>query len=188
VISRLKLSLKSSLATLGFYHPALGVKISPEAKATLILKYKTPALATFVETGTRDGWMLDQMKNVFDSVYSIEVDEALYRKALIGFNDQPHIKLFLGDSATVLPSILRELSSPALFWLDAHGEGPITAQNAPVIDELRAILSHPIKKHAILIDDARHFDRTLIREMKRMALVHNYTFDIESGIFRLHGR
>ncbi|MBK9350974.1 MAG: hypothetical protein IPN05_12690 [Sulfuritalea sp.] len=66
-----------------------------------------------------------------------------------------------GESATALGEFLRGLEQPALFWLDAHYSAGVTAMGAlqtPVKDELRAILSHRIKRHHILIDDVKDFN------------------------------
>ena len=46
-----------------------------------------------------------------------------------------------------------ELDSPALFWLDAHGD------QTPICEELTQILDAPDRGHIMLIDDARFFYR-----------------------------
>ena len=179
--------IKKIFAWIGFLHPSLGIKISQEAKAVIVLEYKTPRLKTFIETGTHEGWMIDRVGDQFEKVYSIELDETLYQRARERFQKKGHIKLLHGDSAMKIKEVLAELNEPTLFWLDAHGSGAITAANAPILDELEAIFAHPVREHLILIDDARHFDRKTIKMIKKMAKFHGYTFHIEDGIFRLHG-
>ncbi len=184
----MKRFIKKLLARVGFLHPALGIKISPERKAAIILEHKTPYLKIFAETGTHEGWMIDRVEDRFEKVYSIELDEGLYRRALKRFQGRGHIQLLHGDSAFEIKKVLTEINEPALFWLDAHGSGAITATSTPILNELKAIFTHSVKGHSILIDDARHFDRKTIRMVNKMAKSHNYTFAIEDGIFILHGR
>ena len=173
---------------MGLVHPSLGQKISQERKAKIILEHKTHELRTMVETGTRDGWMLEKIGGNFDKVYSIELDANLFHQNLEKFKVNPKIKLLMGDSAREINQVLREIKEPALFWLDAHDSGEITSENSPIIAELSGIFSHPIKNHVILVDDARHFDRKTIGKMKELARASSYKFELEDGIFRLHGR
>src|SRR5207245_3027677 len=73
----------------------------------------------------------------------------------------PHVGILNGDSGQLLSAILRELRAPALFWLDAHYSGDGTAKAAietPILSELTSILSHAIRNHVVLIDDARLFN------------------------------
>ena len=54
----------------------------------------------------------------------------------------------------------RRWPAPALFWLDAHYSGPITARgvlDTPIVQELAAIRAHPVAGHVVLIDDMRDF-------------------------------
>lgn len=126
-----------------------------------ILKLKDRyQLKTFVETGTYLGDTIDSVVNQFDKVYSVELDKKLYQRAKKLFKNDISVHLVFGDSGTKIKEILREIKEPALFWLDAHYSGAGTARgkkDSPVSQELRAILNHKIKKHIILIDDARLF-------------------------------
>ena len=118
-------------------------------------------LRVLVETGTFRGDTLFATRNDFDRLYSIELGEKLYLQAQKRFKSYPNVTILQGDSAKVLPSVLKELSGPALFWLDGHYSGGITADSAekpPIEAELEAILAHDNKKHVILIDDARLFE------------------------------
>jgi hypothetical protein len=65
-----------------------------------------------------------------------------------------------GYSGNVIDRVMKEVSEPVLFWLDAHYSGGITTRgelNSPILAEPDIILAHPIKNHVILIDDARDF-------------------------------
>lgn len=71
------------------------------------------------------------------------------------------MEILYDDSGKLMPTIVTGLSSPALFWLDGHYSGGVTARGdmeTPVSAELQAILASPIAGHVILIDDVRCFD------------------------------
>jgi hypothetical protein len=115
-----------------------------------------------VETGTYVGLTVAACLRAFHEIYSVELDRALYEEALRKFAPFSHVRLVQGDSAEALGKILAVLEEPALFWLDAHYSGGITAHGdlpTPVMRELEAISAHPVRGHVVLIDDAREFGR-----------------------------
>ncbi|MDX1956860.1 MAG: hypothetical protein SFU20_15125 [Chitinophagaceae bacterium] len=117
------------------------------------------SIKTLVETGTYLGEMVEAQLPNFESIYSIELSEKLYKRGLKKFKNQPKVHLLQGDSGKVMRQITSQLSAPALFWLDGHYSGGITAlgdKECPVIEELNIITSDNIP-HVILIDDARLF-------------------------------
>ncbi len=77
-------------------------------------------------------------------IETIELEPRLARLARIRFARTPSVHLHEGDSATVLPVILKSLDRPALFWLDAHPSTDRSARDAPVplAAELAAIAAH----------------------------------------------
>lgn len=113
-----------------------------------------------IETGTYLGDMVEAQRRYFDKIYSIELGESLYRKAVERFKDSPHVKILFGDSSMLLEDLLaEEINQPALFWLDGHYSSGVTAKGAkdtPIMEELAAILKSTFN-HGILIDDARLF-------------------------------
>jgi hypothetical protein len=111
-------------------------------------------LQVLVEGGTNLGNMINVQENRFREIYSIERDDYLAARAKRKFAGHPHIHLFHGDSAEVLPRIVQAIKEPVLFWLDAHWG----AESAPIRQELASIYRHPIREHVLLIDDARYFD------------------------------
>lgn len=131
-------------------------------KQKIIRKYASKySVKTFVETGTYLGTMVNAAKNIFNKIYTIELDKLLYMRAKKKFSKFEYISVLFGDSAKVLPVILRKINKPTLFWLDAHYSGGITAKgklDTPVIEEIKSILNHKIKGHIILIDDASEFN------------------------------
>lgn len=122
------------------------------------------ALSVFIETGTYLGDMIDAVRDVFRELYSVELSQELFERARERFADCPSVHILQGDSSEVLPRVLENLKEPALFWLDGHFSGGITARGSvdfPILQELAHISRHPIKDHLILIDDARLFDGQL---------------------------
>lgn len=117
-------------------------------------------LKVFVETGTYHGDMVEAMRNQFETIYSIELSEDLYERAVIRFKRARNIELIHGDSASELGNIASRIDQPALFWLDGHFSGGDTAighKATPIREELGHILRTEIGRHVIIIDDARCF-------------------------------
>jgi len=118
--------------------------------------------AVFIETGTYKGDMVNAQLHNFSKIVSIELGRHLYRRACRRFAEDYNVTILRGDSGVLLYHIMRKLHEPAIFWLDAHFAGGITAgakKRVPVMKELEAIFSSPFT-HVILIDDARWFDGT----------------------------
>ncbi len=76
------------------------------------------------------------------------------------FKAEKHIKLICGDSGVEIMNLMSKIDEPALFWLDAHYSGGVTAKgeiDTPIYKELHHILNAPDRGHVIIIDDARNF-------------------------------
>jgi hypothetical protein len=133
-------------------------------KQLVILGYqRSRHFDTFVETGTFTGEMVEAMRPHFRRIISIEMAPQIHRQALRRFEHDPRVELLLGDSAAMLPGVLEQIRQAALFWLDGHFMGGNTARgrdDSPVRSELSALLSHPVRRHLVLIDDARLFTGT----------------------------
>jgi len=115
----------------------------------------------FIETGTYLGDTLGYIAKSGVRCTSVELSRELYEAARKRFNEYKNVRLVQGDSGKILPELLKEINKPVLFWLDGHYSSGITAvaeTHTPISAELQAILGHPIKRHVILIDDARCFD------------------------------
>lgn len=114
-------------------------------------------LRVFIETGTCHGATLESMIEDFDILYSIELNPDFHAEVQARFAANRKIALYLGDSAEVLPRLLR-LSlrdQPYLYWLDAHHSGADTAgdpNNPPLDRELDAIYKY-MECGFVLIDD-----------------------------------
>ena len=117
-------------------------------------------LDVLVETGTYLGETVEAMKHSFKKIYSIELSKDLHEKARKRFSEDENVILLQGDSGIELEKVIPLLNGPALFWLDGHYSGGITAQgrkDTPVVEELQHILNDKRHDHVIIIDDARCF-------------------------------
>ncbi|UXY15607.1 hypothetical protein N8I74_00910 [Chitiniphilus purpureus] len=117
-------------------------------------------LDILVETGTYRGDMIAAMRPWFKKIYSIELSPELHLQAQLRFSDDPAISLIQGDSADELGKLLDHLGGPALFWLDGHYSGGVTARGSadtPILGELTHLLNQTEHRHVVLIDDARCF-------------------------------
>lgn len=145
-----------------------------------------------VETGTYLGYMVSAQKKNFREIYSIELSDTLYERAVRKFKKYRHIHLLHGDSGEKLRLVTEKLKEPAIFWLDAHYSAGITARanlNSPIMTELYTVLANRLD-HIILIDDAREFtgknDYPIYEEVKSFILNKNskYKISVEHDIIR----
>ena len=168
----------------------------PLFKQKIVKRYANKfSINLFVETGTYMGAMVNATRDVFDKVFSIELDDDLYKSAKEMFSKYNHISIMHGDSSKILPSILSKINLPCLFWLDAHYSGGITAKGeleTPILLELKHILNSSEFNHVILIDDARCFiglnDYPTLNELKNLIskMRQNYSFIVKEDIIRIH--
>ncbi len=167
----------------------------PERKHAVIRAHaERYAPKIFIETGTFMGDTLAAVRDRFERLYSIELSDSLFRRAKARFAGDPNILLAHGDSARALPRLLAHIDRPCLFWLDGHFSGGVTAKgekSTPVIEELEGILSHPVRGHVILIDDARDFNGTddypgleALRELVDASPGH-WRFEVREGIIAI---
>ncbi|MEN9406330.1 MAG: hypothetical protein RLZ12_614 [Bacillota bacterium] len=156
-----------------------------DKRVATVLSYKEKFnLKVLIEGGTYKGEMIKKTLDVFDKIISIECDEKLATEAQKKFQQHNHVRVIHGGTEDVLPLILKDLDTPALFWLDSHYIDwglPIpcimgrTNTDCPIMIELTTILHHPVRDHVILIDDARCFtgpnvyskDYPSIQELKK---------------------
>lgn len=163
-------------------------------KEIMVRKYqKRYRPRIFIETGTYMGEMVEVLKNYFEKVYSIELNEDLYWKAIEKFAKDSNVLIMQGDSGAILSTLLDNIAEPVLFWLDGHYSGGITSKgnlNTPIKNELEAIFKHANKNHVVLIDDARLFvgndDYPTYIEIGLIAKKYGYTSKKEKDIIVLY--
>jgi len=129
-------------------------------KAILQAK-KASGYNILIETGTYLGEMIESQKNTFRIIYSIELGHDLHIAAKAKFKKEAHINLLEGDSGKILKVLMPQIKEPAIFWLDGHYSGGITAKgdkDCPIFEELTAILNADKLPHILMIDDARLFN------------------------------
>lgn len=129
-------------------------ELNGEQKQQVILSYgKEYGFKTLIETGTYDGDMIEATKGVFGKVYSIELMDDFYNRAINRFKDDSNVEILHGNSGELIKKIMVDVKESTLFWLDAHD-----GQSSPVISEIDAILSCEDFDHILLIDDMRNFE------------------------------
>lgn len=117
----------------------------------------------YIETGTYKGQGIKDVMAHYDFVHSIELSDRYYLDAVERFIHYPHVRLYHGNSKTVLPRILTHIQQPVTIYLDGHFSGGDTAfgdenidgiSNAPLLGELEVLLTRPYDD-IIIIDDCR---------------------------------
>ncbi len=81
-----------------------------------ILDTRPHGCLAFVETGTFQATTTVLAASFFDEVHSIELSEALYRKAVAKYGDLPSIKFYRGDSPMILVQLASNLDYPVMFY------------------------------------------------------------------------
>ena len=117
-------------------------------------------LDILVETGTYYGDMVAAMKPYFNHIFSIELSEDLYRKAVKRFAGEAKVEIIHGNSGIEIGSLIERIEKPALFWLDGHysaGETAMGDKITPIYEELEHIFNSKHCGNVIIIDDARCF-------------------------------
>lgn len=122
----------------------------------------------FIETGTYIGDGIQSALDAgFETIHSIEFDRTRYLECEAKFKKYNNVHIHHGDSGIVLLDILKTITEPVTFWLDAHycGDGAeISTIWTPIMAELDAICKNKNENNIILIDDFRCFDNTHIDE------------------------
>lgn len=135
----------------------------PQLTEKLYSLITTPETYHYIETGTYRGQGIKEMMGYYDFVHSIELSEQHYLDAVERFIHYPNVRLYRGNSKTVLPYVLRNLTQPVTVYLDGHFSGGNTAfgdeningvSNAPLLAELEILRDRPYDD-IIIVDDCR---------------------------------
>jgi hypothetical protein len=116
---------------------------------------------SFIETGTFFGQTVAAVYPYFKKTFSVELSPELHRGNEASFQHIPGVKIFCGDSSTMLGKMITESTGRIVYWLDGHYSGGVTAHGAaitPIFEELATIKQHQRLADCILIDDLRLFN------------------------------
>ncbi len=160
------------------------------AKEKIVRFYKNKYnIHVLVETGTYEGEMVEAFKREFREIFSIELNSLLVKSACERFSSFENVKIIEGDSTKELATLLKQLPSPCLFWLDAHYSGGKTSRGekeTPVLEEVELITKHS-NKNIILIDDADNFgkgDYPSLSELKKI-MGEDSIMRVESDVIQI---
>jgi len=132
-------------------------------KQKIFKDYPNPV---FIETGCYAGDGIKcALEAGFERIISIEISPNWFAHCLDRFKSIDGVELYLGDSYTVLPVILKTVNDNCTFWLDAHpsAKEKTGVIKVPVLHEINSIIEHMDNNnlmHTILVDDMRCFDKT----------------------------
>lgn len=175
--------------------------LSPAERVAVIKGYaQRYGLTRFIETGTSSGETTNAVLPHFESIWTIELDLLLWKRAVGRFAEEAHVNCAHGDSGEILPSIVNNLRSPVIFWLDGHYCGPGSAHgdlDTPIVAELEAAVKAP-QGSVILIDDARVFgegaehhlephyrDYPTLTWVENFAHEYGFDYELKDDIVRL---
>jgi hypothetical protein len=148
-------------------------------------------LGTFVETGTCFGRSVEiALVLGFKEVRSVEGDIERFKHCQEKFKHYPQVKLWCGESIDLLPVMIHDLKTPALFWLDAHASGPegygLDHETNPwheqsyiLRTELKAIKERGMLGDVILVDDLTPDVESFARELFKHAAI--WVHDTDEG-------
>lgn len=165
---------------------------SAEKRRILAMHGARHGLGVLVETGTFKADTVRSLRKKFDRIYSIELDDSLYEKAVARCRSQPNATILHGDSSQLLPRLIATFDYPALFWLDAHHSGAGTAginAHPPILSEIISVLEDD-QPHVVLIDDLREFARggrgyPTVEQIRELAESNGYELAIMTDIMVL---
>lgn len=136
------------------------VYFSIDTQLVQCLKQILP-LPVFVETGTFEGDSVIKARPFFDELYTVELSEEYYAKAVARLKEDNAIHVHQGDSVQFLQKLCPLFRDKSVFyWLDAHwcvADGTAGEKSqCPLIQELESI-QQLNSQSVIAIDDARYF-------------------------------
>lgn len=164
----------------------------PILKQALVRRLQRESgLRLFIETGTFTGEMLWAVRRDFSRLVSIELDPALASAARARLSRHPHVTILQGDTVDLLPGVLSGRAEPALFWLDAHYTGGVSAgagQLAPILEEIAIINAARRPGDIVLIDDARCFNGEQgfpkLEQIRRLCASLGGRFEVVDDVIR----
>lgn len=143
----------------------------------------------FIESGTSYGGTANVAKDIFKEVHTIELDQIFFTKACARFAQDFNVNVYQGDSAALLPGILKRVQGrKILCWLDGHYSGGTTAKgesNTPILKELKALEDARCTDAIILIDDICCF-RPSMHEITDVAVGYPSVAQLKEAVMRIN--
>jgi hypothetical protein len=137
------------------------------------LNLKEKDFNIFIETGSLVGDTIDEMKNVFSQVHSIELSKHYFNICSERFKNFDNVKLHNGDSSLLLGDVLKEINENVVFFLDGHWSGENTARgdkDCPLLEEIEIICNFFNYNSLIIIDDFRLFGTNMYENWKDITM------------------
>ena len=144
--------------TVDLNNPEMARPFDPSAawKRALIKHLaKLFSIPTLVETGTSWGDTIEDVRESFESVWSIELSPEMFHHAAGRFSKVENVYLTFGSSGQVLPSVIRSTRGKLMFWLDAHPTGEGSADNGEQLPMELAVISKMRPDSLVLVDDVK---------------------------------
>lgn len=103
-----------------------------------------------VETGTSCANTTRALANMFDKVYTIEINKAQYDSTTPHLKQFPNVVPYLGNSGQMLGSLLANLNlkGNGMFYLDSHWY-----DDFPLLTELKAIAESNVTGRCLVVID-----------------------------------
>ena len=142
---------------------------------------------SFIETGTYMGATIDNLKDFFENIYTIELNKNLFLYSKKKFQNNNNIKCIQGNSSEQLELILNNHNQDTIFFLDGHWSGGETSkgpEDVPLLKELQIINKYFKNRGIIIIDDLRLFgtnnneDWTNITKKNILSSIDNIKFSL----------
>lgn len=103
-----------------------------------------------IETGTRQGATTSVLAQLLPRVDTIEFNLLAFKMSKYNLSDIPNITMHLGESPTILRTLLTEGEENVFIFLDAHGNDRFAPN--PIKLELQSIADKKVKPFMIIHD------------------------------------
>jgi hypothetical protein len=111
---------------------------------------------TLIETGTCEGVTPYRLRNDFDLILTIELHAGLFESASKRLDRLKNVRQYFGSSRNRLGEMIDDAKTDRiLFWLDAHGSGPHTADEGDPLPFELATIMQKCPRALIVVDDLK---------------------------------
>ena len=130
-------------------------------KQQIILSFKNKGeYESYFETGLWYSHNIIFLRKYFKKITGIELNKEFWKLSKNYFSRDKNVLILQGNSSLVIRNQLKHLKKKTLFFLDAHYSKDGTSGknlNNPILQEIKAIISHKVKNHTIIIDNLNEF-------------------------------